>query len=85
LIDDFKSHMSIEETRSVLPPHLRKWEVFIEQPDFQVILVKNYQSLGFVGQLSLVFNDGKNLSGTCFFTQDMRNYVKKLEKKIIFN
>ena len=80
LIDDFESYMSIEEIKLMLLPHLREWEVFIEQPDFQVILVKNYQSLDFVGQLRLVFNDGKNLSGTCFFTPDMRNYVKKLEK-----
>ena len=81
LMDDFESYMSIEEARLMLPSHLRKWEVFIEQSDFQVILVKNYQSLDFVGQLRLVFTDGKNLSGTCFFTPEMRRYVEKLEKK----
>jgi hypothetical protein len=80
-MDNFESYMSIEEARLTLPPHLRQWEVFIEQPDFQVILVKNYQSLEFVGQLRLVFTDGKNLSGTCFLTPEMHKYVEKLEKK----
>ncbi len=81
LIDDFESYMSIEEARLMLPSHLRQWEVFIEQPDFKVILVKNYQSLEFVGQLRLVFTDGKNLSRTCFFTPEMQKYVESLEKK----
>jgi len=73
-MENFFSYMSIKEVKLILPPQSRKWEVFIEEPGFLVVLVKNYHSLGFVGQLRLVFSDGQ-LSDSCFFTTNLRQYV----------
>jgi len=79
LIDPFESQMSIEEAKLMLPPHSMPWEIFIEQPNFQVVHIDNYQSLGFVGQLTLAFTNGK-LSSTCFLTTRIQEYINNLEK-----
>jgi len=80
LIDPFESQMSVEEAKLMLPPHSMPWEIFIEQPNFKVVHFENYHSLGFVGQLSLVFTNGK-LSSTCFITTRIQEYINNLEKK----
>jgi len=79
LMENFFSYMSIGEVKLLLPPQLRTWEVFLDEPGFLVVLVKDYHSLGFVGQLRLVFTDG-HLSDTCFFTTNLRQYVTAIEK-----
>jgi len=90
LINNFKSYMSIEEARQMLPSHLKNWKVIgdypfstIERfPTFRLYLVwiEKYQHLNHTGNLVLIFYNNR-LAITSFFPLNINLYVKALEEK----
>ena len=89
LISPFKSYISIEEARQMLPPHLRNWQVFEDYPFSMIekyppfylysVTIEDYKHLNYTGQLGLTFYNNR-LVETSFSSANMKSYIEALEK-----